>query len=433
LLFNIAMKAFFEYIYDGLNLALDTLETLYIVAIVGLSIIIYLKTGSVFLSMLFLIAASFLGSKLLENTVFIVISLFLSLLVASIYYTHTLWPFTIVYTGVVYAYWYYFGKDPPLGSIKPEYTAGEELDPLTASFLLKEEIDTFDIVACIYNLVRKGHIEVEIQKNDIYFKRKASDRLLSRPEIFLLDRVFVMTGVEIATMGIELKADEFPEVVSFGHVLEKILEWLPALERVVEEHVVESGYYDYAPVLQKKYTKYLAGVLMGGFLLIIFFALPFIITLGPFKFLFYIFVPGLVPPVATYILSLYVTKRTRKGMEAYRKVLGFREFLKRVERPRLAYLIKEKSVDVEELFVYMIALRALGFFDRLKVVLTDFKELNEKIQVYMKLDAFIRRNLRKAIEKAQREKRRQRGEWDILGGGGFYWYITISETRSQPL
>ncbi len=415
------MRALFEYLYDGINLAVGTLETLYIVATAGLSVIIYIKTGSILLAILFFIAISFLGSKLLENTIFIIIALFLSLFIASLYYTHSLWPFSLIYAGIVYSYWFYFGKDPPLGSIKAEYTAGEELDPLTASFLLKEDIDTFDIVACIYNLVRKGHIEVEIEKNDIYLKRKASDKLLTKPEIFLLDRVFIMTGVEIAAMGIDLKADEFPQVVSFGHVLEKILEWLPALERIVEEHVVESGYYDYSPVMQRKSTKYLAALLFGVFLAVVYFAFQFLIVKGPFNVIFNVIIPGLIPPVATYILSMYVTKRTRKGMEAYRKILGFREFLRRVEKPRLSYLIKEKSVDVEELFVYMISLRVMGFFDRLKIVLADFKELNDKIQVYLKLDAFIRRNLRKAIEKAQQEKRRQRGEWDILSGGGYYW------------
>ncbi len=100
-----------------------------------------------------------------------------------------------------------------------------------------------------------------------------------------------------------------------------------------------------------------------------------------------------------------MTKRTEKGMDTYRKVLGFREFLRRVERPKLTYLIKEKSVDIEELFVYMISLKVMGFFDKLKMVLLEFDELNEKIQLYLKLDAFIRRNLRKAIEKAKREKK----------------------------
>ncbi len=305
------LKEFFEFIYDRLNLALDTLDYLYFVATIGLSILIYSKTHGILLAIIFFISISILAIWLLENSVFLLASLFLSLLAVSLYYTHTLWIFSIVYALFCYAYWYYFGKDPELGSVKIEYSLSEELDPLTASFIFKESIDTFDIVASIYNLIRKGEIDVEIQKNDIYLKKKSVDSLLSKPEMFLLDRVFIMTGVEIAAMGINLKKDEFPEVVSFGHVLENILKWEPAFLRVVEEHVVDSGYYDYAPVLQRKYTKYLSGILFMAFVAITSYSLRFSSIIGYSKVLFNIVIPGIIPPVTTYILSL-CDKENRK-------------------------------------------------------------------------------------------------------------------------
>ncbi len=412
------MRRFFEYIYDDINLALGTLESLYFIAIFFMGFIIYSKLHSMFLALLILLVACYLGARFLENTIFIPVGLLVVLVVGSIYYTHTLWPFAIIYAATIYAYWYYYGKDPPLGSIKVEYSPGEDLDPLTASFLLKEDIDAFDIVATLYNLIRKGYIDVEIQKHDIYLKRKVSDRLLTPPEQFLMDRIFVMTGVEIAAMGIKLKEDEFPEVVSFGHVLKKILEWLPAMERMVQKHVVESGFYDYSPVEQRKFTKYLAFVLFVGFLILLSLFLPFLMArYHGGRIIFNLIIPGLIPPVATYILSMYVTKRTEKGMEAYRKVLGLREFLKRVEKPRLAWLIKQKNVDVEELFVYMVSLRVMGFLEKLKIVLLDFADLNERIKMYIHLDNFIKKNIKEAIREMERQKRMERGDIGIFGSG----------------
>ncbi len=411
------MRQFFEYIYSDINLALEWLDIGYIITTFIVSFMAYLKLHSMFVALLVFLILCYAGSKLLENTVYDLIGVFVFIFIGSLYYTHTLWPFSIIYAAIVYAYWYYYGKDPPLGSIKTEYSVGEELDPLTASFLIKENIDTFDIVATLYNLIRKGYIDVEIDKNDIYLKRKSSDRLLTGPEQFLMDRVFIMTGVEIASMGIKLNKDEFPDIVSFGSVLKGILEWLPAMERMIEKHVVEHGFYDYSPVDQRKYTKYLAYGFAVAFFVLLFAAFPIIMTPAfENKVVFYLIIPGLIPPVATYILSLYVTKRTHKGMESYRKVLGFREFLRRVEKPRLVWLIKQKNVDVEELFVYMISLKALGFMEKLKIAVADFKELNDRIQMYLKLDNFIRKHLAEAIREAERKKRQAFGEYDIFGG-----------------
>ncbi len=405
-----SMKRIFEYIYEGINLALDYLESAYLITIVLLGLIVYSRFHSVFVTILVFFIMCIIGSRLLENTFFLIVGFFVMLLIGSLYYTHSLWLFSLFYVALVYTYWYHYGKDPPLGSVKVEYSPGEELDPLTASFLLKEEIDAFDIVATLYNLIRKGHLEVEVQKHDIYLKKRPSDKPLTPPEQFLMDRIFVMTGIEIASMGIRLKENEFPQIVSFGHVLKSILDWLPAMERMIQKHVVEAGFYDFAPVEQKKFTRYLSFILLVVFLGGISLFLPFIMArYKGGEILTNLILPGLMPPVATYVLSLYVTKRTEKGMTAYKRVRGFREFLKRVEKPRLIWLIKQNSVDVEELFVYMVSLRVMGFLEKLKIVLLDFRDLNERIKVYIRLHNFIVKNIKEAIRKRQREKRLSQG------------------------
>ena len=64
----------------------------------------------------------------------------------------------------------------------------------------------------------------------------------------------------------------------------------------------------------------------------------------------------LLSGIIIYFIGRYMAKKTKKGVEVYKRILGFKEFLERVEEDRLKRMIEEDPRKLERMLPYAIVL-----------------------------------------------------------------------------
>jgi hypothetical protein len=64
----------------------------------------------------------------------------------------------------------------------------------------------------------------------------------------------------------------------------------------------------------------------------------------------------LLSGIIIYFIGQYMAKKTKKGVEMYKRILGFKEFLERVEESRLKRMMEEDPTKLERMLPYAIDL-----------------------------------------------------------------------------
>lgn len=228
------------------------------------------------------------------------------------------------------------GEVKPIGAHEPvvvEYTPPEKLPPALIGVLLDERADTLDITATIIDLASRGYFTItEIPKKWIFGKvdyllsEKGKDQSkLFAYEKELLTRLF--TKKEIKTSELKLK---------FYDDLAKVKEKL-------YEDAVSQKLFPHNPNSIR--TKYLSAgiiILVAGI-----FVTAFSISAS--------FVPtadlglaAVVVGLVTLIFSQFMSKRTAKGRELYRRIKGYRVFIDRAESYKQKFF-ENKNIFTEVL------------------------------------------------------------------------------------
>jgi uncharacterized membrane protein len=64
----------------------------------------------------------------------------------------------------------------------------------------------------------------------------------------------------------------------------------------------------------------------------------------------------LLSGIIIYFIGQLMAKKTKKGVEMYKRILGFKEFLERVEEDRLKRMMEEDPTKLERMLPYAIVL-----------------------------------------------------------------------------
>jgi uncharacterized membrane protein len=64
----------------------------------------------------------------------------------------------------------------------------------------------------------------------------------------------------------------------------------------------------------------------------------------------------LLSGIIIYFIGRYMAKKTKKGVEMYKRILGFKEFLERVDEDRLKRMMEEDPRKLERMLPYAIVL-----------------------------------------------------------------------------
>lgn len=241
------------------------------------------------------------------------------------------WPLFVPFLSFVLMWrlWVARGKDPKRRPIAPRYEPPEGFTPGTSGTLVDNTVDMRDITATLVDLAVRGYLRIEEEEqgrlerifssNDYRFVRLDKDRSpLERHEVRLLDGLF--DGKKSVT------TDDLEN--SFYRVI-------PKIKNAIFEQLVEDGCY------AKRPDKVQGGYIGGGIAL-------GVVSTGFFLFLSSIagaaplaaIIGGIGTGLPVVLFGLFMPARTVRGARMMEEILGFEEFLERVDSDRFRRMIK---------------------------------------------------------------------------------------------
>lgn len=249
---------------------------------------------------------------------------------------------------VMFWLWYTHGRDPRLRPIAPQYEPPEKLTPAEVGTLVDNSPDMRDITATIVDLAVRGYLRIEEKEAPQLFglwprkeyvlhlrKEEAEWSALRPHESAIMDKLF---------------RDGRRKSVKLSDLENEFYTALPGIRERIFERLIASGYYTRRPDRVKRFYLRMGGVIgiltlvagsagsaawgqapQGGFLAAV---LTAIIVMG---------------------FGWFMPARTVRGARALEGVLGFEEFLSRVEADRFERVVKTPEM-FERFLPYAMAL-----------------------------------------------------------------------------
>ncbi len=241
--------------------------------------------------------------------------------------------------------WYRDGKDLPAGTITVKYNPPKDLTAAEVGTILDQKVDTVDITSILFDLARLGYLSIkEIETNKFLFLKKKDYKIKILKDMDLDKEKHLREFLK----GLKYKGGN-------GFLISDLKgEFYTYVKDVTEEiykSVKKKGYFYGNPdKIRKKYTGFGAAGLFIGI-----WAIPF--TFGFLGgtgagFAVGIALSGLI----SLIFAQTMPKRTYKGREVLTDILGFKEFLVRVEKDRLKRMIDQNPTIFFDFLSYAIAL-----------------------------------------------------------------------------
>jgi len=257
----------------------------------------------------------------------------------------------VLFGGIlsVLSLWYKKGRDIKLAAhetIVVEFSPPEKFRPAELGILMDERADTLDVTATIIDLTTRGYLTItEIPKKWLFgsmdyelARTVKSDTDLLSYEKMLLDRIFGSTKKKKVST---LKNDFYDD--------------LAKIKDEMYDHMMKKDVFVAHP--QKTRTKY---VLLGIFLLIAAIALTIFGSINSYVLLLDIGAGLILPSVILIIVSQFMSRKTAKGRELYRRVKGYLEFINTAEKYRQRFF--EKQNLFQEVLPYAIVFGLTGKF-----------------------------------------------------------------------
>jgi len=253
------------------------------------------------------------------------------------------WPLAIpipVFLGM-FALWRRVGRDPKRLPVAVQYEPPDSLTPAEAGTLMDYSADMRDITATLVDLAVRGHLRIEerdesvllglFKRREYVFRRidppeslprvteRGGARALEPHERRVLSGIFSGGSTEVELSDLE---NEFYRN-------------LPGLREDIFGRLVGRGLYRSRP--DRVRSNWLAGALLLGAVIIgVGFTLAARFGLTPLPFIVAALASGLI----VVAFSRIMPARTVAGARTLERLLGFEEFLARVEKDRFERVVK---------------------------------------------------------------------------------------------
>ena len=245
--------------------------------------------------------------------------------------------------------WWTRGRDPERGSIAVQYEPPDKLTPGECGTLVDNEAAMRDITATLVDLAVKGYLTIE-QKDEshllglthskeyiFHLKRPPTEWSAVRPhELEMLSALFddgSITSVKLSDLQ-----NHF-----YTH--------LPAIRSRIFDALMADGYYLHRPdTVRQGYIG--AGIVIGILLFVFGGALGAATGIAHLTWI----IAAILTAAVICIFGWFMPARTLTGARTLEKVLGFEQFLERVESDRLERIVKTPEM-FEKFLPYAMALR----------------------------------------------------------------------------
>ncbi len=235
---------------------------------------------------------------------------------------------------LMYWLWYTRGRDPRRLPIAPQYEPPKGLTPAEVGTLMDNYPDLRDITATLVDLAVRGYLRIEEKETDTWFglsskteytfvlrKKESEWGELSPHEDQLLRSIFsdgTLDSVDLADLANEFYKD------------------LPAIRDRIYEKLVQRKFYAARPDKVKQPYVFAAIVIPSIFIgLTLFSPVPYWLGQTELGLIVASLLSGL--PVAFF--GWFMPARTPLGARTLERVLGFEEFIGRVESDRFKRMI----------------------------------------------------------------------------------------------
>ncbi len=254
------------------------------------------------------------------------------------------WPLAIpiIAAIIMFRLWYTRGRDPRMRPIAVQYEPPKDLSPAEAGTLIDNSADMRDITATIVDLAVKGYIIIEETKSEKLFGLFSSDD-------------YIFHSVKDPMTWSDLKPHEWKlmnalfkgggsQSVQMSDLEKKFYTHLSGIRDSIFGRLVKQKFYRRRPDTVKGQYVF-GGVVLGGLLL------AFLLVAGDG----YGIAPitGIISAIGTTIaiagFGLFMPARTKAGVRTLEGVLGFAEFIERVESDKYERI--EITPDMFERFL----------------------------------------------------------------------------------
>jgi len=223
--------------------------------------------------------------------------------------------------------WRARGRDPAKLPVSVQYTAPEGLSPAEAGTLIDNRVDMRDITATMVDLAVNGHLRIEERKESKVFGLFERDDFVFHRLRTEGDRPGLRPHESRVLSGIFGGGESS---VALSSLQNKFYSSLPGIRQSVYTELVRKKYYQRRPdSVQALWIG--VGVIVGGLLAIVGSMISAAFDLTPVPFL----IAGAISGIIIVGFGMVVPARTVAGARALERVLGFEEFLERVESDRL--------------------------------------------------------------------------------------------------
>jgi len=250
------------------------------------------------------------------------------------------WPLTfpIGVFGVMWYLWHTRGRDPRLRSITVSYEPPDQLTPAELGTLVDSSPDLRDITATLIDLAVRGYLRIEERREPQLFGLWSSTgyhlHRLKPPsdwEGLKIHEVSILRGI----FPTRLFSDAPEQTVALSDLANRFYTHLNGIRSSLFDQLVTRGYYARRPDrIKRTYT--IGGI---GIAIVALFGSAWLserIGLA--------FQTGAAASVLSGLIVIgfgrIMPARTIRGTRALEKVLGFEEFLTRVESDRFDRLVK---------------------------------------------------------------------------------------------
>jgi uncharacterized membrane protein YgcG len=228
-------------------------------------------------------------------------------------------------------------------TIMTEYFPPAGVSPAVAGGFVDHRVDTNDILCLIPLLAEKGYLRIEAEEGGFWSKDK----------VYFV-KLKDSAGAELAPF----EAEFFNALFSYGDRVQlsdltnKFYVHISTIRSSVKQWIKDQGWYEASQQKLAVYTA-LGGVaaMVTGILAIAIWenldGIALVITAG-----------------ILFILSAFFNKRTPEGNEMYRHLEGFRQFVKKAEKPVIERLLKDDPRYYDKTLPYVLAFGYLKRWNR---------------------------------------------------------------------
>lgn len=239
----------------------------------------------------------------------------------------------------LFSRWIKKGKDLPVGPVMVKYEPPKDITPAEAGTLLDQKVDNVDVISILFDMGNKGYLKIEEIESTKLILFKSKDykiTLLKEP----LDQpsYYYKFYKGLETIG--------GKSFMLSDLKGSIYSTIQIVRNLIYREVIKKSFFFSDPESTRA-TYFLTGFL-SFFIGIFFFAINIKLALAL-----------LLTGIICFVFGPAMPKRTLRGNRMLSEILGFREFLSRVEKDRIIKMLEEKPFLFFEYIPYAIALGVL--------------------------------------------------------------------------